>query len=174
VHDRRLARVVQRCQDLPGHELFQYVDDAGERHAIGSHDVNDYLRAITNQEITAKDFRTWNGTVLAAMALCEALASGPRGRSKRVVTRCIDEVARRLGNTKAVCRKCYVHPAVIDAYLDGTLAAALSVEPEPETRRALDALAPEELAVLGFLRARLGHSRVEAAAGAAAPALSGL
>src|SRR5207247_3357511 len=113
----RLARVIRRCQDLPGHELFQYVDDDGQRHVIDSQDVNDYLKAITNQDITAKDFRTWNGTVLAAVALRAALASGPRRRSKRVVTRCIDRVAERLGNTKTVCRKCYVHPAVIGAYL---------------------------------------------------------
>jgi DNA topoisomerase-1 len=125
VHDRRLARIIRRCQDLPGHELFQYVDDDGTLRPINSQDVNDYLREITNQEITAKDFRTWNGTVLAAEALREAMRTGPRGRSKRVVTRCIDQVAQKLGNTKTVCRKCYVHPAVINAYLDGTLDTAL-------------------------------------------------
>jgi DNA topoisomerase-1 len=125
VHDRRLARIDGRCQDLPGHELFQFVDDEGNLHPIDSQDVNDYLRSITNQDITAKDFRTWNGTVLAAEALREALRSGPRGRSKRVVTRCIDRVAQRLGNTKTVCRKCYVHPKVIEAYMDGSLDGAL-------------------------------------------------
>ena len=125
VHDRRLARIIRRCQDLPGHELFQYVDDDGELRPVSSQDVNEYLRAITHQDITAKDFRTWNGTVLAAEALREALRSGPRGRSQRVVTRCIDRVAQRLGNTKSVCRKCYVHPAVIAAYLDGSLDRAL-------------------------------------------------
>ncbi|HEX6839610.1 MAG TPA: DNA topoisomerase IB [Polyangia bacterium] len=121
LHDRRLARIIRRCQDLPGHELFQYVDDDGALHPIDSEDVNDYLKSITKQDITAKDFRTWNGTVLAAEALRAALRSGPRGRSQRVVARCIDQVAQRLGNTKAVCRKCYVHPKVIDAYLDGSL-----------------------------------------------------
>jgi DNA topoisomerase I len=125
VHDRRLARIIRRCQDLPGHELFQYVDDAGALHPISSQDVNDYLRAITRQEITAKDFRTWNGTVLAAAALRQAACSGPRGRSKRVVARCIERVAERLGNTRAICRKCYVHPAIVDAYLEGTLDRAL-------------------------------------------------
>jgi DNA topoisomerase I len=125
VHDRRLARIIRRCQDLPGHELFQYVDDEGMLRPIDSQDVNDYLREITHQEITAKDFRTWNGTVLAAGALRDAMRGGPRGRSKRVVTRCIDRVAARLGNTKAVCRKCYVHPGVIEAYLDGSLDRAL-------------------------------------------------
>ncbi|MCA1662778.1 MAG: DNA topoisomerase IB [Myxococcales bacterium] len=125
VHDRRLARIIRRCQDLPGHELFQYVDDAGELHSVSSQDVNDYLREITHQEITAKDFRTWNGTVLAAAALRQVCSQGPRGRSNRVVAKCIESVAARLGNTKSVCRKCYVHPAVVNAYMDGTLATAL-------------------------------------------------
>ena len=125
VHDRRLARIIRRCQDLPGHELFQYIDDEGMLRPIDSQDVNDYLREITHQDITAKDFRTWNGTVLAAGALREAMRGGQRGRSKRVVARCIDRVAARLGNTKAVCKKCYVHPGVIDAYLDGSLDGAL-------------------------------------------------
>ncbi len=125
VHDRRLARIIRRCQDLPGHELFQYVDDDGALHPIDSQDVNDYLRSITHQDITAKDFRTWNGTVLAAEALRQALRSGPRRRSARVVTRCIDRVAAELGNTKAVCKKSYVHPAVIAAYMDGSLDGAL-------------------------------------------------
>lgn len=122
VQDARLARVVRRCQDLPGHELFQYVGDDGEVRAISSHDVNEYLRAVTGADITAKDFRTWNGTLLAAEALLAAKARRP---SARAVTACIATVAERLGNTKAICRKCYVHPAVIDAYLDGSLARAL-------------------------------------------------
>jgi DNA topoisomerase-1 len=168
VHDRRLAQVVRRCQDLPGHELFQFIDDDGELHAIDSQDVNDYLRAITNAEITAKDFRTWNGTVLAADALLEALRSGPRGRSKRVVTRCIDAVAQRLGNTKAVCRKCYVHPAVVDAYLDGTLEAALAAR--SRASRSETALRPEEAAVLAFLLRRSGREAVAEVAAAAVPA----
>ena len=170
VQDRRLARVVRRCQDLPGHELFQYIDDDGERHPIDSQDVNDYLKTITNQDITAKDFRTWNGTVLAAEALREAMTRGPRGRSKRVVTRCIDRVAQRLGNTKTVCRKCYVHPAVIEAYLDGTLDQALSLEADAEARRALDALRQEELAVLMFLRSKIGRAVVTELAEQASPA----
>ena len=131
LRDRRLARIIRRCQDLPGHELFQYLDDDGERRAIGSQDVNDYLREITNQEITAKDFRTWNATVLAAAALQTAARDGERP-SKRAVVRCIEEVANRLGNTKAVCRKCYVHPKVIDAYLDGSLDGALGRSDDPE------------------------------------------
>ena len=132
IQDRRLARIIRRCQDLPGHELFQYLDDDGELHSVSSQDVNDYLREITHQEITAKDFRTWNGTVLAAAALREVCGKGPRGRSKRVVASCIERVAERLGNTKSVCRKCYVHPAVIAAYMDGTLATALGNDDDVE------------------------------------------
>jgi DNA topoisomerase-1 len=177
VHDRRLARVVGRCQDLPGHELFQYIDDDGELHAIDSQDVNEYLKEITHEDITAKDFRTWNGTVLAAEALLAALrGGGPRGRSKRVVTRCIDAVAQRLGNTKTVCRKCYVHPAVVEAYLDGTLAAALAAGRRASASRSGSSetgLRPEEAAVLAFLRGRSGRetvAEVAQAAAAAAPA----
>ncbi|MDB4965500.1 MAG: topoisomerase [Myxococcales bacterium] len=170
VQDRRLARVVRRCQDLPGHELFQFFDDDGELRPIASQDVNDYLKQITNQDITAKDFRTWNGTVLAAAALREAMqAGGPRARSKRVVTRCIDQVAQRLGNTKTVCRKCYVHPAVIESYLDGTLDEALAVKADPEAAAALDQLSEEEVAVLLFLRSKIGRE-VVASVSEAAPA----
>ena len=132
LHDRRLARIIRRCQDLPGHELFQYVDESGARRAIDSQDVNDYLREITRQEITAKDFRTWNGTVLAAAALREASRAEAKP-TKRAVVRCIEQVAARLGNTKAVCRKCYVHPKVIDAYLDGSLDGALGKSDDVET-----------------------------------------
>jgi DNA topoisomerase-1 len=171
IQDRRLARVVGRCQDLPGHELFQFIDDEGEVRGVGSQDVNDYLKQITNQDITAKDFRTWNGTVLAAAALREAMqAGGPRARSKRVVTRCIDRVAQRLGNTKTVCRKCYVHPAVIEAYLDGTLDDALAAKADARAAAALDALREEELAVLMFLRSKIGREVVTEVAREAAPA----
>jgi DNA topoisomerase-1 len=116
VNDPRLARIVRRCQELPGHELFQHVDDAGHRRAITSTDVNAYLRAITGQDFTAKDFRTWTGTVLAARAL-----GGADARSRRAVRLAVAGVAERLGNTPAICRKSYVHPAVIDAFLDGAL-----------------------------------------------------
>jgi DNA topoisomerase I len=170
LNDRRLARVIRRCQDLPGQVLFQYVDDDGERKPIDSQDVNEYLKAITNQELTAKDFRTWNGTVLAAVALREAMLHGPKGRSKRVVTRCIDHVAQQLRNTKAVCRKSYVHPAVIDAYLDGTLDAALATRADAQAAAALDALREEELAVLMFLRGKIGRQVVTEVAQKAAPA----
>jgi DNA topoisomerase-1 len=147
VTDRRLARVVRRCQDLPGHELFQYLEE-GQPHAVDSADVNEYLHEIAGEEFTAKDFRTWAGTVLAARALRELPAVGSQTQAKHNVVRAIEAVARRLGNTKAVCRKCYVHPAVLDAYRDGTLLRALGGRVEHD-------LPAEEAAVLAFLRERL-------------------
>jgi DNA topoisomerase I len=182
VQDPRLSRIVKRCQDLPGQELFQYVDSHGQRRAVTSSDVNDYLGEITGQEFTAKDFRTWAGTVLAASALSEmdagphraaGLLSGPHqarglkaGRTKaeikRNVVRAVERVASRLGNTVAVCRKCYVHPVVFDAYLDGTLADTLQQRLEDEARAGEDHLQREEIAVLALLHQRLDR---EAAAG---------
>jgi len=132
LYDRRLARIIRRCQDLPGHELFQYIDDDGTRHTIGSQDVNDYLRAITGQEITAKDFRTWSGTICAAEVLSQAARAGKKP-TRRQVLHCIEQVAARLGNTKAVCRKSYVHPKVIASYLDGSLASVLGRSDDVET-----------------------------------------
>lgn len=120
--DARLARILRRCRDLPGYELFQYLDESGKRHAVHSHDVNDYLRAAGGGDYTAKDFRTWGGTLLAACALhvCGPAPSAAAGR--RSVAAAITTVAARLGNTPAVCRKSYVHPGVVDAFLDGRLA----------------------------------------------------
>ena len=126
VHDRRLARVVKECQDLPGQELFQYLDDEGRRHSINSCDVNDYLRTISGADFTAKDFRTWAGTVLAAQALREFEAFDSEVQAKKHIVAAVEHVAKRFGNTRAVCRKCYVHPAVFDAYLDGSLLETLS------------------------------------------------
>jgi DNA topoisomerase-1 len=125
IADRRLARIVARCQSLPGEELFQYIDEEGNRQAIGSGDVNDYIREISGEDFTAKDFRTWAGTMLASEAL---LAIGPAGTAREAkanVNAAIDQVAERLNNTRAVCRKYYIHPAILDAYADGRLAAAL-------------------------------------------------
>ncbi len=125
VRDRRLARVVARLEELPGQELFQYRDDDGELRTIGSDDVNEYLREISNEDLSAKDFRTWAGTVLAARALAElGPARNERIARKRVV-QAIDVVAARLGNTRAVCRNCYVHPGILDEYAAGDLPAAL-------------------------------------------------
>ncbi len=128
VRDRYLARIVKRCQDLPGEELFQYVDEDGENRSIESGDVNDYLREISGEEFTAKDFRTWAGTLLAARALAECEPSRGVRQSKRNLVAAIKSVAERLGNTPAVCKKCYVHPAVIDAYLGGRLVGPDEVE----------------------------------------------
>src|SRR5213079_2878299 len=119
VHDPRLARIVRQCQDLPGQELFQYVDEAGHRQSIDSSDVNAYLREIAGAEFTAKDFRTWAGTVLAACALCAGVEGTSKAAKTRFVSTAIGHVAERLGNTKAVCRRCYVHPAVLEAFFDG-------------------------------------------------------
>jgi DNA topoisomerase-1 len=118
LNDRKLAAIVRRMRDLPGYELFQYVDGEGETRAVDSADVNAYLKDIAGEEFTSKDFRTWAGTVLAAQALHEFGEDG--------LSRAIEHVARQLGNTKAVCRKCYIHPAVIDAYVDGSLTQAMS------------------------------------------------
>lgn len=125
VNDPRLARIVKNCQDLPGQELFQFLDEAGTRRDVTSGDVNAYLREICGEEFTAKDFRTWAGTVLAATALSGCPASVTKADSKRNITAAIARVAERLGNTPAVCRKCYVHPHVLDSYLDGTLVELL-------------------------------------------------
>jgi DNA topoisomerase-1 len=148
VADRRLARIVRQCQELPGHELFQYVDDEGQRHTIGSADVNAYLREIAGEEFTAKDFRTWAGTVLAASSLRDE-ALGSALQSKRTVARAIETVAKRLGNTAAICRQCYVHPGVIDAYLDGRLRRVMQ---RAARRRVAAGLDPDESAILSLLR----------------------
>lgn len=145
--DRRIARVVRECQDLPGQELFRYVDADGALRGIDSGDVNRYLREISGREVTAKDFRTWAGTVLAALALREFEECGTQAAAKRNVTRAIHQVAARLGNTPTICRKCYVHPAVVEMYLGGAL--VLSVEAQPGGERG--DLPPEEAAVLALL-----------------------
>jgi DNA topoisomerase I len=124
LHDARLARVVKACRDLPGYELFQYVDDAGKRQVIGSSDVNTYLREISGKDFTAKDFRTWAGTVLAARALADVDAAHTAAEAKRRIAACVESVAKQLGNTKAVCRKCYIHPAVLSAFANGLTIAA--------------------------------------------------
>jgi DNA topoisomerase I len=120
--DRKLAAIVRRMRDLPGYELFQYVDENGETRAVDSADVNAYLKEIAGEEFTSKDFRTWAGTVLAAQALHALEAPA----SKQKLAEAVETVARHLGNTKAVCRKCYIHPAVMDAYLDGSLADSMT------------------------------------------------
>jgi DNA topoisomerase-1 len=165
IEDRRLARLVKQCQELPGSQLFQYLDAHGRVRDITSTDVNRYLRQAMGQAFTAKDFRTWAGTVLAARALHElsAVSGQPPGDP---VVRAVETVARMLGNTRTVCRKCYVHPAVIDAYLDGSLARSLQVTAR---RRLEDRRAPRrvETAVLALLDRRL---RQDARRGGTVPA----
>jgi DNA topoisomerase-1 len=156
--DRTLARIVKRARDLPGYELFQYIDKDGERHSIGSDDVNDYLKDAAGADFTAKDFRTWAGTVLAALALREFEAFDSEAAAKRNITEAIEQVAGRLGNTVSICRKCYVHPGIFDAYLDGTLAAGLKEDIDATLTEELTQLKPEEAAVLAFLQRRLGRS----------------
>jgi DNA topoisomerase-1 len=121
LEDRRVARLVQRCQDLPGHELFQYVDEEGNAQSVGSADVNEYLREATGEDFTAKDFRTWSGTMLAAATLVQRDRLHPDRRTRQAVNQAVRVVAERLGNTLAVCRKCYIHPAILEGYLAGEL-----------------------------------------------------
>ncbi len=134
IEDRRLARIVKQCQELPGQELLQYVDDDDQVHDVTSEDVNSYLREIAGSEYTAKDFRTWAGTVLALIALREYAEFDSKVEAKKNIVRAIEAVAKRLGNTPAVCRKCYIHPAVIDTYLDGTLRETLRQRAEMEMK----------------------------------------
>jgi DNA topoisomerase-1 len=155
VRDRRLARIVRSCQELPGQHLFQYADEAGEIRAVTSADVNDYLREITGQDITAKDFRTWAGTVLAAMALKEFETFDSAAAAKKNLRAAIEKVASRLGNTPTICRKCYIHPEVMNAYVAGSLLEDIKAEIESELRDDLAGLEPEEAAVLAMLRKRL-------------------
>jgi DNA topoisomerase-1 len=155
IRDRRIARIVKSCQELPGQELFEYIDESGKRQDVKSGDVNDYLRELSGQDFTAKDFRTWAGTVLGALALRGLEGFESQSQAKKNITQAIASVAHRLGNTPAVCRKCYVHPDVIAAYLDGTLAKAIkkTVEEQPPLLSAR--LRPDEAAVLRFLQQRL-------------------
>jgi len=153
LQDRRIARVIRSCQDLPGQHLFQYLDDDGTPRSVTSSDVNAYIKDAAGADISTKDFRTWAGTVQAALALASRAATGA-APSKRAVAAAIAEVAGRLGNTPAVCRRCYVHPDVVTAFLAGEL--ALPGGPHsPE-------LDPAEAAVLAFLRRRRAQPRVNA------------
>jgi DNA topoisomerase-1 len=157
VNDRRLARIVKACRDLPGQDLFQYIDSRGRRQDVTSGDVNAYLKEITGRDFTAKDFRTWSGTVLAATALCEMTKVESKARASRNIVRAIDAVAGLLGNTRSVCRKSYVHPAVLDAYLDGSLSTTLGGRGRTGGRPLGSTLRAEEAAVLRLLQRRLGH-----------------
>jgi DNA topoisomerase-1 len=156
IHDKRLAQIIQRCQDLPGTELFQYLDKAGKRHTIASDDVNAHLREIAGRDVTAKDFRTWGGTMHAALALRSIGIAFSRREADRNIIRAIDIVSQRLGNTRAVCRKYYVHPAIIEAYLAGRTVPGNEEGARPKAKRGRGAaLRRDEIAVLQFLQDEL-------------------
>jgi DNA topoisomerase I len=157
VKDRRVARIVKACQDLPGQDLFQYLDENGESQSVTSADVNAYLKEITGSDVTAKDFRTWAGTVLAALALKEFETFDNEAKAKKNIRAAIETVASRLGNTPTICRKCYVHPEVFTSYLEGQLLLEIRDEVESELRDNLSGLKPEEAAVLTLLAARLNR-----------------
>ena len=161
--DRRLANIVTRCRELPGQHLFQYLDADGERHTIGSDDVNEYLREISGEDITAKDFRTWAATNLAAMALRELERFDSEAKNKKNVVQAVEAVAGMLGNTPSVCRKCYIHPAIFDGYLDGSLLEGLKARADEALEDTKSGLTAEEVAVTAFLSRRLGEVETEQA-----------
>jgi DNA topoisomerase-1 len=155
LHDRRLAKIVKDCRDLPGQELFQYIDAQGKRRSIGSGDVNQYVREISRQDFTAKDFRTWAGTVLAATSLA-AIREHRSGKvTKRDLVRAVESVADRLGNTKAVCRKSYIHPAILAAYLEGD-----TIRSSRNGTNGKSLLSADERAVLSFLERLARQERI--------------
>lgn len=153
LNDARLARVVRRCRDVPGQELFQYLDDEGQPRGIDSADVNAYLRSVSGADYTAKDFRTWTATVAAALALAELAQFSSDAEAKRFIVAAINAVAQRMGNTATICRKCYIHPAIIDAYLDGSLARAMAAR-STQHKRPSSRLRAEETTVMKLLRRR--------------------
>ena len=158
LNDRRLANIVKRCREVPGQHLFQFIDQAGEHHAITSDDVNDYLREISGEDITAKDFRTWAATNLAALALRELERYDSDAKNKKNVVHAVESVAGLLGNTPSVCRKCYIHPAIFDGYLDGSLLEGLKARADEALDDANSGLTAEEVAVTAFLSRRLGEA----------------
>jgi DNA topoisomerase-1 len=155
LQDRRLANIIARCRELPGQHLFQFADADGELHDISSHDVNDYLAEISGEDITAKDFRTWAATNLAALALHEFERFDSEAKNKKNVLRAVEAVAGMLGNTPSVCRKCYIHPAIFDGYLDGSLVEALKRRADEALDDPHSGLTAEEAAVTAFLSKRL-------------------
>lgn len=162
VEDKRIASVVKRCADIPGHELFKYLGDNNEPHMVDSGEVNAYIQDITRQDFTAKDFRTWAGTVLAALALSEYKKYDSEAQAKRNVVEAIEKVAKQLGNTPAICRKCYVHPEVLNAYMSGDLIKMIESKIADRFKRQYARLTGDEVRVLAFLTKRL--KRVAAAA----------
>jgi DNA topoisomerase-1 len=157
INDPRLAAIAGKCQDLPGQELFQYRDEHGKVCDVGSADVNAYLRDIAGDDFTAKDFRTWAGTVLAAGALAELRSFDSQAQAKRNIVKAVESVATKLGNTKAVCRKCYIHPEILNAYMEGGLIDNLA-QRASTMAKSISKLRPEEAAVLALLQRRLASA----------------
>jgi DNA topoisomerase-1 len=155
VTDRRIAKIIAKLQDLPGQELFQYIDEGGEVRDITSQDVNDYLREITDEDFTAKDFRTWAGTVMAAIALQAVGAFETKKQAKANIKNAIGAVSKMLGNTPAICRKCYIHPAILQTYLSGNAIEGMKQQTKDALENEAIDLREGETAILKFLQARL-------------------
>jgi DNA topoisomerase-1 len=152
ITDKRIARIVQRCQTLPGEELFQYLDEEGKRQTVYSGDINQYLQhASGGEELTAKDFRTWAGSLLAARALRDVGPAATQQEAKANIVKVIDQVAARLGNTRAVCRKYYVHPAILEKYLDGHVIPPSPPSSTPREAHRSTELRADEEAVLRLI-----------------------
>lgn len=165
VTDRRIARIVSQLQDIPGQELFQYVDEAGEVGNVTSQDVNDYLREISSQDFTAKDFRTWAGTVLAAVALNAVGAFETKKQAKANIRDAICAVSKILRNTPAICRKCYIHPVILESYLTGNSIEGLKAMTEEALAKEDVDLRASQSAILKFLQAHLSQSRTGSSRG---------
>lgn len=158
LRDRRLAKIVRDCRDIPGQDLFQYYDDDGGHHAISSQDVNDYIKEIAGDDFSAKDFRTWVGTVTCALTLAAFPEADQQNDAKKNVAEAIKLVAARLGNTPAVCRKCYVHPSIIDHYLEGGPLKPLAHAVVEDFKTPVTTLRPEEKAVVNLLERRTSET----------------
>jgi DNA topoisomerase I len=155
VTDRRIARIVQRCQELRGEELFKYLDDDGKRQTVQAEDVNAYLQEVTGRDITAKDFRTWAGTMIAADALRKMGPAPTKKEAERNIVAAVDITAKRLGNTRSVCRKYYIHPVLLEAYLEGLVLSPLPDRKWNKRKTHGPTLRQHELDVLDFIKARL-------------------
>lgn len=155
VDDPRLAAIIRQCRDVPGYELFQYYGEDGEKRVVDSADVNEYLRAVSGDDFTAKDFRTWAGTIQAASALLDGGPCETEREAKARVVDAIELVAERLGNTPAICRQCYIHPEIIERYMDGTLYERLDTSAEPPRFEKVRGLSAGESMMLGMLEKTL-------------------
>ncbi|MBW7971785.1 DNA topoisomerase IB [Bradyrhizobium sp. BR 10289] len=155
VEDKRIAAIVKRCAEIPGHELFKYLDGDGTSRTVDSGDVNGYIKDVTGEDFTAKDFRTWAGTILAALALSEFKKYDSAAEAKRNVVAAIENVAKQLGNTPAICRKSYVHPEIFNAYMSGDLVKMLDARIARKFKQQYAELSPDEIMVLAFLHKRL-------------------